>query len=498
MLKTILTLVILAAWPTQALAQMVDPGGPGSLWIKLLFTYGPFAALVFFFYVALAKARRAWQASEGRERKWCHAIYITNWAIIFGLLVFSMVVWWYHNRPDFVTSEHTVMGRFEHLKGDDKVTSRSAPLYLRRVYGPNGDFDYDWRLITDERIRAGDRVKFTFDHSEPERERVADYEFRMKDEFYSDLVRIVFKRGEEKLVLIHGGHQEELAPITEIAGTRPHVPPAHGLFVRTAWAQEPFNSEEYQWRLQSSDPIIRRDARLQLAEEGDRATPWISEVLTDSDSSYRDRLGSLYALNRMGDSVTLEADDGLITAVVDIATHPDPVIRREATRLLVAQDKDLVVDVIDKDLADIARDDGTPRERLSQLARVKMEVLYNAGISLKDEMRKGELERNDTLAAQATSCFDEAWELKALAVDSDRTAFAKVLYGWGHLLHDCSVLMPMQNGTRDPDKIAEAQQMFRRFLALFETSQDRNNYLYPDHLTCAKAYIENPEPESLQ
>ena len=62
-------------------------------WIKLLYTYGPFAILVFFVFVTERKSRMAKNEAPPDEKKRLMVVYLLNWVIIFGLVLFSMYAW---------------------------------------------------------------------------------------------------------------------------------------------------------------------------------------------------------------------------------------------------------------------------------------------------------------------------------------------------------------------------------------------------------------------
>ena len=76
-------------------------------WIKLLYTYGPFAILVFFVFVTERKSRMAKNEAPPDEKKRLMVVYLLNWVIIFGLVLFSMYAWTRIN----LDGEPTIKGR---------------------------------------------------------------------------------------------------------------------------------------------------------------------------------------------------------------------------------------------------------------------------------------------------------------------------------------------------------------------------------------------------
>lgn len=301
-------------------------------WIKLLYTYGPFALLVFFVFVAERKARTALketsEASLGTRRTLL-GIYGATWGAIFGLVVFAMIVWYQINLP----SETSMYGTFGKLEGSETVASDTDKLFLHRNYEDGkGRFHYEWRLITPRKLPDSAKVRLTFDRSQPQSEWVRDYELTVRSSFYDSEVRLVFDREHEKLLLKHDGKEEELVPLNKLAAVDSRQ--ARSFLIGTAYAQGPFSASEFTKRLESNDPIIRRDARKDLAAQGQAALPWIQAVLTDGQSSYRLRLGIIVAMNQMSDLPTHQLSQAVIDAIADASVHPDPTLRAEASRLL--------------------------------------------------------------------------------------------------------------------------------------------------------------------
>jgi len=87
-------------------------------------------------------------------------------------------------------------------------------------------------------------------------------------------------------------------------------------------------------RLESYDPLIRRDARNELAKQGTAAVPSINKVLVSKKSSYRLRLGIVVALNRMQDLKADSLSNDAYDAIVNASKDPDPTLSDEASRFL--------------------------------------------------------------------------------------------------------------------------------------------------------------------
>ena len=102
-------------------------------WIKLLYTYGPFAILVFLVFVTERKTRIAKNEAPPDEKPRLMLLYLLNWVVIFGLVLYSMYAWSRMN----LSTEHMIEGRIENLSGREVVATGSAgssSFYVLRNY----------------------------------------------------------------------------------------------------------------------------------------------------------------------------------------------------------------------------------------------------------------------------------------------------------------------------------------------------------------------------
>src|SRR5712692_11241917 len=135
----------------------------------------------------------------------------------------------------------------------------------------------------------------------PDHEDIAAYELPVVDAYYESDTEmellydrtnrtISFEVGTEKTVLKPVEYHSEL-PHTRLGGWTRY-------FTDLAYAQSAPNLREISKDLQSTDPILRLEARARLAEMGQRSIPYIQEVLTDKKSPYFAKLGAISALNK--------------------------------------------------------------------------------------------------------------------------------------------------------------------------------------------------------
>jgi hypothetical protein len=312
--------------------------GEAEFWVKLLYTYGPFALLVFFVIVVEIKTRKAMmQAPPGASRGTKLAllsVYLGNWVVVLGLVVVALIVFFRVNLP----SEYMIVGTLEGLEGSEKVTS-AEPVYLRRKYKADGKFDYAWRIITPHRLKEGGEFHLVFDAGDPNEEKVKEYKLVIRSNFYEKPVQMEYERSTDRLMLrledsiiplrVHGEPHAVLG--------RPNAAQrrlVRSFFVGSLYAQEPFPRAEFIKRLKSDDAIIRRQGRADLAKRGREAVTWIKEVLLDGRSVYRLRLGVIVALNQMEDLDEESLGPSVIAVIRRLTEDPDRALSEQSRQLL--------------------------------------------------------------------------------------------------------------------------------------------------------------------
>lgn len=452
-------------------------------WVKVLYTYGPFALLVFFMVYGEARARSAVR-DAGVSKKVSIPIYLTNWIVIFVLMGFALSAWY---RLTF-NSEFTIRGTLQHLQGAETLASKDNNLFLSRRYGPGGRFDYAWRLITQKRLQEGDQVPFVLEVGTPDSENIRNYVLPIHADFYNGEITLSYDRGKDKL-LLHDGKRDEELQSEAVRVARDEAAP-RALFVWKVEAQAGQPPVPLKERLEASDPIIRREAREDLAAQRQQEWQFIESALADPTSSYRVKLGVISALsgNKCEDLNKLSAT--ALGSVIRASGDPEPTLRGVARGCLVAQ-------------ASPAIDSGLDRAihltggNTAELARTQLEVLYALGIAAKD--RYGSRQAQDRKEFdRAVGYFRKAWGLQQLASASGRVVFAKALYGWGLALHDRSWIERDASHQRKPQYVRAAQDKFSEFLREVQSSGNAAAYPYPRHLKQAEAYVKSPEPGSLQ
>ena len=300
-------------------------------WIKLLYTYGPFAILVFLVFVTERKTRTAMKEAGRDEKQRMTVVYLLNWAVIFGLVLFSMYAWTRINLND----EPTIKGRIDNLSGREVVSTGSASFFVHRVYVLPGRAEYMWRLVGQKKFTEGEKIMIVLDPNDPNlgEAGITNNELTIKKNFYDREVRISYRRDVNKLFIDEDGKPVELPQSQQLIAEAPPKS-AWDLISPTAFAQGSFQSAPFVSSLESPDPIIRRNARADLARQGAAAVPWIEDCWNNPKSSYRLRLGTLIALNNMSAVNTSALRPSTIAEFQRASTDPDETFRSEALKFL--------------------------------------------------------------------------------------------------------------------------------------------------------------------
>ncbi len=287
-------------------------------WAKLLYTYGPFALLFLFVFVIERKSRSA-LTDHGIPRRISVPVYLLNWCTIFVLCGAVTYFWAVLNLPH----EITIQGSIENLKNNESFFSDSDDLWLQRNYRSPGA--YQWRLIASQKIGDGTKESLTI---QLPNDRVFKYELPVRSGFYNSRVRLRYDRGTRKLLVDYGGIHEELTPSEEVSSIPTNLP-THSV-VPVVYAQSSPSLDDIFERLESDDPIVRRDARRDLATQGHTALPRIEKALQDAKASYRLQVGCLVALNLMRNVMVSQQTRASIKALYEKYRESDPVLSSEA------------------------------------------------------------------------------------------------------------------------------------------------------------------------
>lgn len=301
-------------------------------WIKLLYTYGPFAILVFLVFVTEGKTRTALKEATRDEKPRMMVVYLLNWAVIFGLVLFSMYAWTRLNLSD----EPTIKGRIENLSGREVISTGSAFFYVHRVYVVPGRAEYMWRLVGPKKFTEGEKITIVLDPNDPNlgEAGITNNELTIKKHFYDREVRISYRRDVNKLVIDDGGQQVELPQSQQLIADAQPESSSWDFLSTTTFAQGSFQSAPYVSSLESPDPVIRRNARADLARQGAAAVPWIEDCWNNPKSSYRLKLGTLIALNNMSNVNVQALRPSTVAEFQRASSDADEALRTEAAKFL--------------------------------------------------------------------------------------------------------------------------------------------------------------------
>ena len=304
----------------------------------MLATYGPNAILVFLVFITERKIRTSIKEEPGPEKKKLVYVYILNWVLIFGVVIFAIYAW----KQLYLDAKPEIKGTLLNLSSTESLISTSADLYQNKRDKGRSHSAYDsyWRLIPEEKPwDEGATIRFVIQAPKPNSvdDDLYEYELPIQGDFYDKPVTLLRKSG--KLYLDRNGHQTEL-PGTQLPGnslpTADRIRHVTELFpvAYAQSAQQPFSSYEFTTGLESPDAIVRRKTRYDLSLQDQAvAVPWIDSVLKNKASSYRLRIGVLVALNNMPNLPAQSLMPDTISAIQSMLNDPDDTLRNEALGL---------------------------------------------------------------------------------------------------------------------------------------------------------------------
>ena len=298
-------------------------------WIKLLARYGPPALLVFVAFILFGMALRNRDLTGGQKRIQTIAFSFV-WIFIFLLVILSAASWWREKYPQ----EFQIKGVITNLR-DPEVISTRQELFLRIYPLAGRDFEYQWRLITPQRFTG--RLELLLQKT-PLDATVFKYEIPVQEDFYKDAVEIDYNRSTGMMTLRHGSLTTDIPPTADSASSYDRPPPrgAPGIaYAQNAPTPQSTKIADILGALDADNPIIRENARRDLAALGFSATPQIEAVLTDPQTSLRMRLEVLTALSTMR-SIALSLSGPARCAIANAAHDPNEALRKAATNLLTA------------------------------------------------------------------------------------------------------------------------------------------------------------------
>jgi hypothetical protein len=272
------------------IAYLITPISPDK-WIELLKLYGPMALFVFMVFVLLVKAKATAGSTSEEKRIQLFALTLV-WVSIFILAAIIVVVYWKTNFP----REYVVVGKITNLSYPQViVTEQEIFLHKRTVAG--FDFEYDWRLIENQRFLGTVELLL---QQKPTDSDVLRYKIPFQKEFYEGNVEIEYEPDTYAMTLTYGKNRSVIMPTkTRVAEFDRLLKDNNGTVV-LADVVPRAGPKELIRALDADDPLIRVSARRDLASFGSRAIPAISDALSNPGLSYRLRLGLLATLLDMG------------------------------------------------------------------------------------------------------------------------------------------------------------------------------------------------------
>jgi len=322
-------------------------------WVNILYTYGPYALLIFLVLVVEKQVRSAWREADKNnkpERTLFQVLYGLTWLMIFGVAICGIYAWWVIN----LTRRPQIIGTAESFLNVEILGTTCADLYLHKKPKGLAYSDYDLLLINTDHKQwpDGEKIRLTIQapRTGAKDDDLYEYELPIRSDFYK--TGVVLRRRENKLLLVNKDKEEELRGGVLPSNALPsgvqagNAAPTSSLtkpawdFLPTVYAQAPqaaqqaYSTYEFTVGLESPDAIVRRQSRYALSlQDQSTAIPFIDGVLKNNASSYRLRLGVLVALNHMPNLRAESLLPATVSAIQNTLNDPDDALRNEALGL---------------------------------------------------------------------------------------------------------------------------------------------------------------------
>lgn len=448
-------------------------------WARLLFAWGPFGLILFFSAVTLPILNS--KLKEDPSSTTYKRLYISNWIAVFVLGILISGIWLYLNVKQRAVLQGSIQNLPANYTVSNDLSDEEIKLYTLKEYGDrnNGTIKYKWAVLSEHHLPDGQLIPIII--ASPQDPNGRELKLRIKSDYYISGVVIRYRAAANKFVLVEGDKESDLED-NKIDTAKTRLPAKlQDPTAPVVYASEPLNTAAMTTRLESPDPIIRRDARKDLASFRSDALSYINSILANPQSSYLLRLGGVVALNEMpdndadiiGDSLSV---DSLVTVLRGIGSSDDTY--RDEARTFVASKG---TSQMERKLSQALQQPSNNKAWKTQLALSDMDLLYNLGLK---ETGKSHFD-------DAINSFQKGWNDRNFASENAKIYFAKALYGWALTLASQSERDLDSSGHRNPNLIKAAQDKFREFLV---ATQTKGGSAYPGavQIAFAKKYLQNP------
>lgn len=263
-------------------------------------------------------------------------------------------------------------------------------------------------------------------------------------------------------------------------------------------------------RLNDDNRTVRVAAREELALEFETHQDWILDALTNKTArtSYRERLGALYALSKQKLDKDLPinirndlSSPDLLPALINLAKFDEPATRRLSRLVLVRNPTKKTIESLSEALAGASS--GKERQRLSYAALL---TNYNRAIGIIElfgrasEPSESSKKKIRTLMDESIQLLDDAFALREYAPKDEQIEYARALYGKGLVIHAYvfdkhrSLYSDLKMEPFNKERAVDAFEEFMSFVGEFPPQ----TYRYPHHICQARAYIKKPSIEAIQ
>lgn len=498
---------------------------------RLVYTYGPSAIFILYFYFSNKEIKRYITTGDVKNNVFWRWVFLIN--VVITVVFAGIVCYFYYlvNYSDVAVKSSNYKSMWEECKGriifgkisnlalEDDVRNNTECLYLNHHYYKDSKLKaVDWIFLRNSPQLTEGHIKFLV-HNDDTNDRLS-FKIPLNCLDVDNLNAMTVKKSKVSPLIVldrslceQKKFQEDqsLANDDAPASVRKHDESSwfFNNFIGRAYAQSgsggvsiscaQFDESNVVSGLNSSNPKDNTDAISLLIKCTEKSLPLIQRLINDKGSTKQQKLGAVNALRRMPPPLVKGLSRATVDEMLNFVAGDDYGLRINSLRFFTNNYKSTEYDykrILSDALAasiSLKKDQNTT----FYLAIANLEYLYTLGMKTAYDYTEDNF-ADSRLIESAISCLDSAWALHDLVSDKYKIYFVKALYGKANAMHDRYVVIKRASKYLDEGLQREAVEAFQYFLDQYNSCVDKESYPYDESVSRARKYIANPVGSSLQ
>jgi hypothetical protein len=499
---------------------------------RIVYTYGPSAIFVLYFYFSNKEIKRYITTGDVKNNLFWRSMFLIN--VVITVVFAGIVCYFYYivNHSDVAVKLNNytsmlaeckgriIFGKISNLALEDDVRNNTECLYLNHHYYKDSKLKaVDWIFLRSSPQLTEGHVKFLV-HNDSTNDRLSfKIPLNCLDVDHLNAMTMNKNKVSPLIVLDRSLCSQKKFQEEQSMANNDDAPASVGKdnesswffknFIGRAYAQSvsggvsiscaQFDESNVVSSLNSSNPKDNTDAVSLLIKCTERSLPLIQRVINDKGSTSQQKLGAVNALRRMPPPLVKGLSRETINEMLKFVAGDDYGLRINSLRFFTNNYKSTEYDYkkILSDALSASIVSGKDQNTTFYLAIANLEYLYTLGIKTAYDYTEDNF-TDSRLIEGAISCLDSAWALHSLVSDKYKIYFVKALYGKANAMHDRYVVIKRGGKYLDAGLQREAIEAFQYFLDQYNSCVDKESYPYDESVSRARRYIANPVASSLQ